>query len=585
MPSKPFQAIIINLLLLFFVFSFYCYFKIRHPKKKTPWFAFLLALSVIPVISIFRKGTYESGDLTINAIKLISFYNSLREGIFIPRWAGNLNATYGYPNFIFAYPLPYYVGSFFHFVGFSYLNSIKLLLASSFVLSGFAMYFFLKTFSAKRAAFLGSILYLYAPYHLLDMHYRANIGEMLAFVFLPLAFLTTTKYLGKLCLNRLFFSALSITFLVLSHQAVSLLAFALLFLFILVTRNTKSLKKFHAVNFFPLVLGLLFSAYYWLPALLEAKYTQQIFLIIKPIIFPSFADLIYSPWKWGLLFQGPEGQLSPIIGYAHLVAVIATIIILVKNKVDKDKNKMLIFFSAAFIVYFLLMQKVSLPVWQVFTFLKKIQFPFRILSIIIFIISTISALVVDSIKSRLLFITLLSLSIFPVILNLGNRKMLPKIGDQQLIDHLPASTALVEGLKPAASIWTPKDSPWQEKVPKKNIEAITGNILVLNEIRSSTKHSYIIKANTNSLIKENTLYFPGWKLKINGLTSTIDFQNPRFPGIVTFNLERGIHQVELKFADTSGRKVAFYITCLSLTICGSLLIGINLVQTLDPTIY
>ena len=58
----------------------------------------------------------------------------------MPSWAGNLNATYGYPLFIFNYTLPYYFISLFHFLGLSFINSLKVFLFSNMILSGIFMY-------------------------------------------------------------------------------------------------------------------------------------------------------------------------------------------------------------------------------------------------------------------------------------------------------------------------------------------------------------------------------------------------------------------------------------------------------------
>src|SRR6185503_6670395 len=113
-------------------------------KKKINLFILLIFLSILPIISIFRVGAYESGDFNIHVYRAMDYYISLKEGIIIPAWAGNLNATYGYPLFVFAQPLQYIIIVFFHVLGFSFITSAKLLLALSFVSSGILMYIWAK---------------------------------------------------------------------------------------------------------------------------------------------------------------------------------------------------------------------------------------------------------------------------------------------------------------------------------------------------------------------------------------------------------------------------------------------------------
>src|SRR5258708_14541171 len=115
-------------------------YRYIYPKKKINLFVLLFFISVLPVISIFRIGTYQAGDLTLHASFLISFYDNLSQGNIIPQWSAGFCGTYGCPNLEFEYPLPYYISSIFHFIGFGYLNSIKIFLALSFILSGVGMF-------------------------------------------------------------------------------------------------------------------------------------------------------------------------------------------------------------------------------------------------------------------------------------------------------------------------------------------------------------------------------------------------------------------------------------------------------------
>jgi hypothetical protein len=125
----PYWMVFINViasiaLLLGIVF----YIRI-FPKKKVNFLVLLILISLLPLISILRSGSYESGDLSTHAMLSISFFESLIEKDFVPIWGGEMNATYGYPAFHFIYPLPYYIISAIHFLGFSFIASVKILLA------------------------------------------------------------------------------------------------------------------------------------------------------------------------------------------------------------------------------------------------------------------------------------------------------------------------------------------------------------------------------------------------------------------------------------------------------------------------
>jgi hypothetical protein len=88
------------------------------------------------------------------------------------------------------------VGEAFHLVGFDLVTSVKLVFGLAWVLSGLAMYGFVKRiFENRGAAFLAGLLYVFMPYHLVDVYVRAALAESVALVLLPLtlwAFYETT---------------------------------------------------------------------------------------------------------------------------------------------------------------------------------------------------------------------------------------------------------------------------------------------------------------------------------------------------------------------------------------------------------
>jgi hypothetical protein len=112
-------------LLAFFGMSLFFLLRKKplHPRV-------LIAIaSFFPIISLLQNGVHQSGDFAVNIEKAIDLWHSLSYGIFPVGWASLLNASYGYPLFIFTYPLPYYSIAFFHMLGFSFISSEKIIIA------------------------------------------------------------------------------------------------------------------------------------------------------------------------------------------------------------------------------------------------------------------------------------------------------------------------------------------------------------------------------------------------------------------------------------------------------------------------
>lgn len=574
LTHPPYRMVVVNIVSISIALVVTFLYLSKTPLKKRNYLFLVLLFSIPPIISILRQGTYESGDLSINAIKLMSFVNSLSDGHFIPRWSENLNATYGYPNFIFAYPLPYYLGSLFKYLGFSFINSIKLILITSYLISGVAMYKWLRHFTPPFHALMGALLYQYAPYHFVDMHFRVNIGEMLALMFLPLSFYFIHLAITKSSFLYRFGASASLGLLILSHQAVSLITLPLVFAYSFLFSKSNIKSKVNKI--FPIFfITLSISAYYWIPALVEGKYTHQLYEIQNIIPFYNLRDYLFSPYRFGFLFQGPYGELSPVIGYSHLIFVILAIYLIIKKK----KKKLLMFFLISFFIYFFLMQKQSNPIWQMFSVLRKIQFPYRMLSIIIFITSSLASIVSHLLNKKVLSFILLLLAITASILNWGNRRVLPDINDKVLRASLPLSSSQGEGLGPALPIWIPKDVRFQKEIPPSHLEPLLGKVSIISQTRNSTMHYYLVETKDGGILKENTYYFPGWKLWIDGAQKNINYTHPDYPGIITFPIDKGRHTIILKFVNTPIRNISMLITIFSLTAIGIYSISRSLLPT------
>jgi len=315
--NGPYWLVLINIISSLLLILGILIYRFIFPKKKINPFVLLIIISILPILSIFRAGMYKSGDLSFHVTEEMVFFRSLSEGTLFPIWGGNMNGTYGYPLFMFFYPLPFYFMSFIHLFGLSFINSAKLFLALAYLFSGIFMYLWLKKVVNKTASFVGALFYLFAPYHLIDLHFRVDIGEVLAFVFIPLNLYAATNVIETKKARWFFLEALSIGSLLLSHPAISFESIPALFLYTLcLIKNPFQNKKQLFTQIAAFFTGFFLIAFYWVPLFYDLRYT---YLNMTPnISFTTLPELLYSPWRLGLLFQGPSGQLSFLVGCALL---------------------------------------------------------------------------------------------------------------------------------------------------------------------------------------------------------------------------------------------------------------------------
>ncbi len=524
---------------------------------------FVFLISLIPLFDLFTPGLLVTHDAWLHGGRLASFYQSLSEGILIPRWAGNLNLGFGHPILMFVYPLPSYIGYILHSLGFTYTDAIKIMLGGSYILSGIFMHIWVREFLGKNAGIIAAVLYLYAPYRFIDLYIRGALGEHMAFVFLPLimyALLKLNKIKGSLNIKSYYlsfiFSAISFMLLILTHNAVSLIfiPFIIFYVLYLFFENKSKLKLF--ITFSSLGYGVLLSFFFWFPAFMEGKYTLRDIITAGEYSkhFVNPISLIYGPWNYG-----GSGIFTVQIGIAHIALVIASII-LFKKLFRKSKNEK-IFYLGTFgflLVSIFLMLKESNFIWQILTTLPKIQFPWRFLTMIVFSTSIIGALFVSKFNHKLLILIISLVAIIPTYSYWHAKEYDTSFTDNYFEKVFKGTTDTGE----VSPIWSIR---FMEEEPKDDIEIIDGDAELIKVEKKSNYHEYVINADKRTRIRENTLYFPGWKVYDNEIEITdIEFQDPKNRGLITFYVDPGLHNIVLKFEDTKLRKFANYVSASSL---------------------
>lgn len=559
----------VSLLASFLLIFFILVFKSLLPRKKINPLALLILISTVPVVSIFRDGVYQSGDFNLHIFRAMDFYTALQDGAILPSWAGRLNNNFGYPLFVFLNPLPYYIISLFHFFGFNFVVSMKIFLSLTYILSGVFMYVFVNKLSSnKMAAFIAGVFYLFAPYHFVDQHFRVALGEISAFTFLPLFFLgLITLIRNKKPINSIYV-VLTFTLLFFSHQAIlifSLIAALPFTIFYTLKENEK--LKIVLLLLLSSVSALLMTSYVWLPQLTHTAYTHAYLFHRSVVDFPYIHQLLYSPWRYGILFQGPQGELSFALGYTHMMAVMLAIFYLLTKRIRSFTHKEILLFVGIFFLLLFLMLPLSAFVWKAIPILNTVQFSYRILLPITFTMSVLAGLTLVRVKNSFVITIVILFTIFSSILNWGQRTMISTMNDATLRLLLPQATIAGEGLVQASSKWWPSETQlWMSEKPKQPLEIISGKGIVKNTFRNSVRHEYILNATTPVLLKENTSYFPNWQVYVDGKPSVITYNDSRYPAVMLFSVEKGLHSIRVQYTDIPLHSFAKKIFVIMLSI-------------------
>jgi len=528
--------------------------------KKHLFLFILILISFVALGDLFKPGLPLTHDGQDHVARIANFYQNLSEGSIIPRWAGNLNWGYGHPILEFLYPLPSYFASFFHFLGFTLVDSVKLVFGISFILSGIAMYVFIKELlKDEKVAFLAALLYIIAPYRFVDLYVRGAIGEHVAFIFPPFIFYFLIKLSKRYSYWYAFGGSLSLAGLILSHNAITLMFLPLIFVYIIYLIFQSSNRKYFIRSSFTLIFfGFGLSAFFWIPAFMEGKYTLRNIVTSGGEYVSSFVawkDFFSSVWSYG-----GSTALSKQIGLMHWIgiftSVIATYYLYIK------KNKLWLVSLSSFIILIaslFLMTSGSNPIWQSITILQKFQFPWRFLSLTVFLSAFLGAIafyvVSDKYKKILLLILVVSLLII-------NKDYWHANGFLHKEESFYAG--IYNGTTDtgeSSPIWSVR---FMEKRPTSKVKIIEGNAEIKEIARKITMRKYTINASERSRILENTLYFPGWNVLVDGKDVEVEFQDQNHRGLITFYVDRGEHLVNIMYEETKVRKLSNVISLVSL---------------------
>ncbi len=518
----------------------------------------IVVVGLIPLADLFLPGLPLTHDGKDHVARIANFYQALSEGFLIPRWGGNLNWGYGHPVMMFLYPLSSYFASIFHFLGFSIIDSLKIVFGLTFIASGIGMYLWISRLLGVYAGIVAALLYMFAPYRFVNLYVRGAIGEHVSFAFIPIILFFITKlFLDKKSKWGLATNFMGIGIftagLVLAHNALSILflSFAGLYTLILFIKKKELLKL--TLVFLGVLYGFILSAFFWLPAYLEGKYTLRDIVTgnaeYADRFVNNFSSFFVPSWSYGI-----TGQLSVQIGIVHIALIIVGALVVLRMK----KSEVLLrrVFISTLIFLFLslfMMVKESNFIWSSISLIQKFQFPWRFLSVVVLTSSVMGAYFIYLIKdSKKAFVAIGAL-ILLLVLFYGNywRANGYLIQSDSFFKQVYHGTTDTGESSP---IWSIR---FMEQEPSNTIEILEGDAIIEEVHRSTGRHEYKVEVNEKTRVRENTLYFPGWNIYLNDrkldASSEIEFQDEANRGVMTFWVEPGIEKIVLKFENTKIR--------------------------------
>ncbi len=533
---------------------------------------FLLFLLCIPSFSsLLRPGFYPMHD-DMQAMRLLQIDKCISDGQIPCRWVPDMGYGYGYPQFNYYAPLPYYIMWVFHFFGLGYLDSVKLFIVFSVLVSCYAMCLLASSLWGKLGGILSSVFYIYVPYRAVDMYVRGALGELAALSIIPFIFWSARKLVLKER-DHILYLALSSAALFTSHSITAMFFTPLIFLWVLFLLHQE--KRFRLSEVIitakylgtSLIWGLGLSSFFILPAFFEKHYVHIDTLIsgyfnyishfvgIKSLLFQSY-------WGYGSSEGGGYDDASFSVGLLHWTLPLVVLVSFLFLRKKKEIRLSLFLLILGFISLFMIHPR-SLIIWRVFdSFLSYLQFPWRFLLLSIFFFSLslggIGYLLRENKNvSRIVAGVLIALVMLFNVYYFRPLKWFD-INDDQKFSGESWQKQLTISLYDYLPVYA-KKAP-DEPAPEKPI-LISGDISVLSSQKGSNWQTYKIVSNGESRIRLPLYYFPNFRVILNGKETQFDYENEL--GLITLNLINGENDVEVRLYDTPIRSFSNIITFIS----------------------
>jgi hypothetical protein len=521
---------------------------------------FLIILSLPAIFPYFHPGYFPTHDGEWAVVRLGDMFRLLRDFQIPARYSGELNFGYGYPLFNFTYPLPYYLGMVPYLFRFGFVGSIKILFAGSVLLSAVFMFLASKTLWKNTwAGVVSAVLYVYFPYRMVDLYVRGSIGESLSFALFPLLLFLAIKLIEKFSLKLVALIGISVAFLIMTHNIMTVLFMPLYIIFALVLaalKNKKAIKAFLSSIF----LGLGLSAFFWIPAILEKGniLLSKIPIANRNLYFVSLRQLIIPGWGYGV--PTDMGGFSYQLGVVNITVFIITALSLLFFSLRFKKYFADYFIKIAgtltvfSVCYLFLLFKPSEFLWHL-PLLSEINYPWIVLGILGFLLSLIAGFFCRNSSGKYLMIILAILSFFTVLPYAQPEKFINNPDSYYLTNE--ATTTSSDELMP---LWV-KSLPTQRAKNKVELQG-PGNIQGL--IYDSKQIMFSVDSQTPTRIMINTIYYPGWKIYIDQVSTKILYDNDL--GVMQIVLPAGHHLIVGNFTETPLRLTSDIISLLSLLI-------------------
>jgi len=557
--------------------------RVAHWARKSSY-SWLLAL-LLPLFAVLPAMTVPTEEYTYDAALFHVYrgviYSAARaDGWLYPRWVQPINAGLGGPLFTFYSPLVYALLDVLHSAGLAHPLAWRALIAL-FLLAASVGAFGLCLALFRRAdiALAGAALFSYTPYLMQEFFGRGSPQGM-AIALYPWVLWALYRLAERPSGWRLLAAGVLWALVILLHNlgALLFLPLAAVFLLFLALRLGRRALWTGALA---LGVGLLLSAFYWLPfvALRSAVQLGNASRVAwaQPAAHPApLADLLALPQVFDVSL-GNNG-VNSAAGLLQALALACGLVLgaaLARQK-RRAPAFLALCFSGLGLVILWLQTASATPIWAALPALNLLQFRWRLLSLIGLPAAVLLGLCIEQAPARArgalaacLIVAAIALEIptlYPQLLLRQHRfSPAPTVAEAQsfaMSAGYPGLTTLNE----FAPAWrglpfTPAEA---QQVAQSPLAYPPAGVQVLWSAQRTGYLQVTIEAPAPFRAALHVLYFPGWAGYVDGRKVTL--LPAKETGYIQLDVPAGAHTVTLRYEGTPLEHAADALSLLALAL-------------------
>jgi hypothetical protein len=550
-------------------------------NKNRNWFCLLLIVLfcfVTFLLPILLWGIPSGLDLETDMRFTVAYLEGFKSWNFAPIWS-NDGSGFGSVGIRFYPPIPFFALAITQLATNDWFTSLSLNLFGWMILGCAGVYFFAKEWATPNQAMVGGMIYAIVPQHLNEIFQFVLYAEFAAWGILPFCFL----FITRVCRHNRWIDAIglavSCSFLVLTHIPTSIIAILVfpIYAFLLIDSNriVKITLKLSAA----FISTMVATAFRWLNIAFEvnwlahndSKYSHGAYQAVA-WLFPT----VLTERSLSLLLIG--SWICDITVVLTLILLVPSILLLLgRVEMSQEVKKFLIAAVITALFSLFMLSRPSSIIWETFTFLQKIQFPWRWLSV--FSLLTVVSLIVSISVLISAYQGIRRFIVYPILV------IVVAVGlfdyTQLIVPAAPYTTEefgkIVSELetKPIWEGWWPI---WAKK------EAFDDPTKINSEDRTvqvtqwePENREFVVSEGKAINIRIATFYYPYWKATVNDSSAEVSMDDN---GSILIPIPSDASKVQLYFEEPSYYRIAKFISAVA-WMCIGCYLGLRILRKLN----